>query len=70
MQNNFSQIRTSLNAIDLRKLYRENLIKDPLIEFQKDVDRFKKIILRKREIFKYYKNGLKILNFNFNYQFI
>jgi len=30
--------------------------------------RFKKIILRKREIFKYYKNGLKILNFNFNYQ--
>lgn len=30
--------------------------------------RFKKIILRKREIFQYYKNGLKNLNFNFNYQ--
>ncbi len=30
--------------------------------------RFKKIISRKREIFQYYKNGLKTLNFNFNYQ--
>ncbi len=30
--------------------------------------RFKKIILRKREIFKYYKKGLDDLNFNFNYQ--
>ena len=30
--------------------------------------RFKKIISMKRKIFQYYKNGLKTLNFNFNYQ--